>query len=76
MVVDSKVVGDGALKLVETWAVSERITECKQGRRLANRVKEHVSIKEKLAKMKEKAYDQKLSENFDIAKSRRKEESL
>lgn len=67
-------VADAPVKPVASWTMSERIAEHRGEKLLADGSKGRISIKEKLAEMKEKASGQKLPEKTGILKS--KEECL
>ena len=54
-------------------AVSEKVAEHGKERMLADSHRGRISVKEKLAEMREKAYGQKMP---DVSKSKGKEESL
>lgn len=56
--------------------MSERIAEHDKERMLADGSKGRVSVKEKLAEMKQKISDQKMPEKPEVTKSKGKEESL
>ncbi|MDE7425919.1 MAG: DUF3849 domain-containing protein [Lachnospiraceae bacterium] len=75
------IVADEPLKLVTNLPIKDGITGHGEERKLADGVKERVSVKEKLAQMtarigRDKAYGQKTAENTDIKKNKGKEESL
>ena len=75
------IVADEPLKPVINLPVTDKVTGHGEERKLADGVKERVSVKEKLAQMtakigKDKAYGQKTAENTDIKKNKGKEESL
>ncbi len=56
--------------------MSERIAEHDKERMLADGSGGRVSVKEKLAEMKQKIFDQKMPEKPETVKSKGKEESL
>ena len=72
---DTDMVADAPAKPVAMWTMSERIAEHEKSRMLADGSKGRISIKEKLAEMKEKASGQKLPEKPEL-KGKGKEESL
>ncbi len=72
---DTDMVVDAPAKPVAMWTMSERIAEHEKSRMLADGSKGRISIKEKLAEMKEKASGQKLPEKPEL-KGKGKEESL
>ena len=57
-------------------AVSEKMAEHGKERMLADSPRGRISVKEKLAEMREKAYGQKMPEKPDVSKGKGKEESL
>ncbi len=70
----SDMVADAPTKPVAMWTMSERIAEQRGEKRLADGQKVRISIREKLAEMKEKTSGQKLLDKTRILKN--KEESL
>ena len=64
------------LKPVASFLMSERIAEHDKERMLADGSRGRVSVKEKLAEMKQKISDQKMPEKPETVKSKGKEESL
>ena len=67
----------GALNsYVASFLMSERIAEHDKERMLADGSRGRVSVKEKLAEMKQKISDQKMLEKPKVTKSKGKEESL
>ena len=73
---DIQAVADEPLKPVASFLMSERIAEHDKERMLADGSKGRVSVKEKLAEMKQKISDQKMPEKPETVKSKGKEESL
>ena len=73
---DAEAVADAPFKPQINRAVSEKIAEHGKERILADSPRGRISVKEKLAEMREKAYGQKVPEKPDILKGRGKEESL
>ena len=73
---DIQAVADEPLKPVASFLMSERIAEHDKERMLADGSKGRVSVKEKLAEMKQKISDQKMPEKPEVIKSKGKEESL
>ena len=73
---DIQAVADEPLKPVASFLMSERIAEHDKERMLADGSKGRVSVKEKLAEMKQKISDQKMPEKPEVTKSKGKEESL
>ena len=69
-------VADESAKPVASWTMSERIAEHNGEKKLADGQKGRISIKEKLAEMKEKVSGQKTPEKLELGKGKRKEESL
>lgn len=59
-----------------SFLMSERIAEHDKERMLADGSGGRVSVKEKLAEMKQKIFDQKMPEKPETVKSKGKEESL
>ena len=72
---DTDMVADAPAKPVAAWTMSERIAEHRNEKRLADSPNGRISIKEKLAEMKEKASGQKLPDKPEL-KGKGKEESL
>ena len=72
---DTDMVADAPAKPVAMWTMSERIAEHRGETRLADGQNGRISIREKLAEMKEKASGQKLPEKPEL-KGKGKEESL
>ena len=70
---DIQEVADEPLKPVASFLMSERIAEHDKERMLADGSKGRVSVKEKLAEMKQKISDQKMPEK---PKTKRQEASL
>lgn len=73
---DAEAVADAPFKPQFNRAVSEKIAEHGKERMLADSPRGRISVKEKLAEMREKAYGQKAPEKPDISKGKGKEESL
>ena len=73
---DIQAVADEPLKPVASFLMSERIAEHGKERMLADSSRGRVSVKEKLAEMKQKISDQKMPEKLEVTKSKGKEESL
>lgn len=73
---DIQAVADEPLKPVASFLMSERIAEHDKERMLADASRGRVSVKEKLAEMKQKISDQKMPEKPETVKSKGKEESL
>ena len=73
---DIQAVAEEPLKPVASFLMSERIAEHDKERMLADGSKGRVSVKEKLAEMKQKISDQKMPEKPETVKSKGKEESL
>ena len=73
---DIQAVADEPLKPVASFLMLERIAEHDKERMLADGSKGRVSVKEKLAEMKQKISDQKMPEKPEVTKSKGKEESL
>lgn len=73
---DIQAVADELLKPVASFLMSERIAEHDKERMLADGSRGRVSVKEKLAEMKQKISDQKMLEKQGITRSKGKEESL
>ena len=73
---DIQAVAEEPLKTVASFLMSERIAEHDKERMLADGSRGRVSVKEKLAEMKQKIFDQKMPEKPETVKSKGKEESL
>ena len=73
---DIQAVAEEPLKPVASFLMSERIAEHDKERMLADGSGGRVSVKEKLAEMKQKISDQKMPEKPETVKSKGKEESL
>ena len=74
---DAEAVADAPFRPQVNRAVSEKVAEHGKERMLADNPRGRISVKEKLAEMREKAYyGQKPSEKPDISKGRGKEETL
>ena len=78
---EQQIVPNEPFKPVINLPVTDKVTGDGEEKKLADGVKERVSVKEKLAQMtakigKDKAYGQKTAENTDIKKNKGKEESL
>ena len=73
---DAEAVADAPFRPQFNRAVSEKVAEHGKVQMLADSPKGRISIKEKLAEMREKAYGQKAPEKADLQKGRGKEESL
>ena len=73
---DIQAVAEEPLKTVASFLMSERIAEHDKERMLADGSRGRVSVKEKLAEMKQKISDQKMPEKPETVKSKGKEESL
>lgn len=73
---DIQAVAEEPLKPVASFLMSERIAEQDKERMLADGSRGRVSVKEKLAEMKQKISDQKMPEKPETVKSKGKEESL
>lgn len=73
---DIQAVAEEPLKPVASFLMSERIAEHDKERMLADSSRGRVSVKEKLAEMKQKIFDQKMPEKLEVTKSKGKEESL
>lgn len=67
---DTDMVADAPAKPVAMWTMSERIAEHRGETRLADGQNGRISIREKLAEMKEKASGQKLPDKPRILKSK------
>ena len=72
---DTDMVADAPAKPVASWTMSERIAEHKSEKRLADGQNGRISIREKLAEMKEKASGHRLPDKPEL-KGKGKEESL
>ncbi len=72
----AEAVADAPFKPQINRAVSEKVAEHGKERMLADSPGGRISIKEKLAEMRQKAYGQKAPEKPDISKGKGKEESL
>ena len=70
---DIQAVAEEPLKTVASFLMSERIAEHDKERMLADGSRGRVSVKEKLAEMKQKIFDQKMSEKLN---TKSKEECL
>ena len=73
---DIQAVAEEPLKPVASFLMSERIAEHDKERMLADGSGGRVSVKEKLAEMKQKIFDQKMPEKPETVKSKGKEERL
>ena len=73
---DAEAVADAPFRPQVNRAVSEKVAEHGKERMLADSPRCRISVKEKLAEMREKAYGQKTPEKPDISKGKGKEESL
>ena len=73
---DIQAVADEPLKPVASFLMSERIAEHDKERMLADGSRGRVSVKEKLAEMKQKISNQKMPEKPEVTKNKGKEESL
>ena len=72
---DTDMVADAPAKPVASWTMSERIAEHRGEKRLADGQNGRISIREKLAEMKEKASGQRSPDKPEL-KGKGKEESL
>lgn len=72
---DTDMVADAPARPVASWTMSERIAEHKRDKSLADSQNGRISIREKLAEMKEKASGQKTPDKPEL-KGKGKEESL
>ena len=72
---DTDMVADAPAKPVASWTMSERIAEHRSDKSLADSQNGRISIREKLAEMKEKASGQKTPDKPEL-KGKGKEESL
>lgn len=73
---DAEAVADVPFKPQINRAVSEKIAEHGKERMLADSPRGRISVKEKLAEMREKAYGQKASNKLEAFKSKDKQETL
>ena len=73
---DAEAVADAPFKPQMNRAVSEKTAEHRKERILADSPRGRISVKEKLAEMREKAYGKKMQEKPDLQKGKGKEESL
>ena len=73
---DAEAVADAPFRPQFNRAVSEKVAEHGKVQMLADSPRGRISIKEKLAEMREKAYGQKAPEKADLQKGRGKEETL
>ena len=73
---DAEAVADAPSRPQMNRAVSEKVAEHGKERMLADSPRSRISVKEKLAEMRERAYGQKTLEKPDISKGKGKEESL
>ena len=73
---DAEAVADAPFRPQFNRAVSEKMAEHGKVQMLADSPRGRISIKEKLAEMREKAYGQKAPEKADLQKGRGKEETL
>ena len=73
---DAEAVADAPFKPQMNRAVSEKTAEHGKERILADSPRGRISVKEKLAEMREKAYGKKMPEKPDMQKGRGKEETL
>ena len=73
---DAEAVADAPFRPQVNRAVSEKVAEHGKERMLADNPRGRISVKEKLAEMRERAYEQKPPEKPDISKGKGKEESL
>ena len=73
---DAEAVADAPFRPQVNRAVSEKVAEHGKERMLADSPRCRISVKEKLAEMRERAYGQKSPEKPDISKGKGKEESL
>lgn len=76
MELDAEAVADAPFKPKINRAVSEKIAEHGKERMLADSPRGRISVKEKLAEMREKAYGQKASNKLEAFKSKDKQETL
>lgn len=73
---DAEAVADAPFKPQINRAVSEKVAEHGKERVLSDSPRGRISVKEKLAEMRQKAYGQKMPEKPEISKGKGKEESL
>jgi len=73
---EAEAVADVPFKPQINRAVSEKVAEHGKERMLSDSLRGRISIKEKLAEMRQKAYGQKMPEKPEISKGKGKEESL
>ena len=73
---DIQAVAEEPLKPVLSFLMSERIAEHDKERMLADGSRGWVSVKEKLAEMKQKISDQKMPEKPETVKTKSQESSL
>ena len=73
---DIQAVAEEPLKPVASFLMSEKVAEHGKERMLSDSPRGRISIKEKLAEMRQKAYGQKMPEKPEISKGKGKEESL
>ncbi|WP_330391900.1 DUF3849 domain-containing protein [Enterocloster clostridioformis] len=73
---DAEAVADAPFRPQVNRAVSEKVAEHGKERMLADSPRGRISVREKLAEMRERAYGQKPPEKPDISKGKGKEESL
>ena len=73
---DAEAVADAPFRPQVNRAVSEKVAEHGKERMLADSPRGRISVKEKLAEMRERAYGQKPPEKPDISKGKGKEKSL
>ena len=73
---DAEAVADAPFKPQINQAVSEKVAEHGKEQMLSDSPRGRISVKEKLAEMRQKAYGQKMPEKPEIQKSKGKEETL
>ena len=73
---DAEAVADAPFKPQINQAVSEKVAEHGKEQMLSDSPRGRISVKEKLAEMRQKAYGQKMPEKPEISKGKGKEESL
>lgn len=73
---EAEVVTDAPFKPQINRTVSEKVAEHGKERMLSDSPRGRISVKEKLAEMRQKAYGQKMPEKPEISKGKGKEESL
>ena len=73
---EAEAVADAPFKPQINRAVSEKVAEHGKERMLSDSPRGRISVKEKLAEMRQKAYGQKMPEKPEIQKSKGKEETL